>query len=70
MKLYLIFLIGVFVGSIVSNIAFNFRAGRGVLSIDHHWEKDMIRFELDDFPSDRTRKIIIKVDHNATLSQD
>ena len=70
MKLYLIFLIGVFVGSILANIIFNFRAGRGVLSIDHHLEKDMIRFELDDFPSDRTRKIILKVDHNAILSQD
>ena len=70
MNAYLIFTIGVFVGSIVSNIAFHFRAGRGVLRIDHHWEKGMIRFELNDFPSDRTRKIILKVDHNATLSQD
>ena len=70
MKLYLIFLIGVFVGSIIANIIFHFRAGHGVLSIDHHLEKDMIRFELDDFPSDRTRKIILKVDHNAILSQD
>lgn len=70
MNAYLIFAIGVLVGSIVSNIAFHFRAGRGVLRIDHHWEKDMIRFELNDFPSDRTRKIILKVDHNAILSQD
>ncbi len=70
MKLYLIFLIGVCVGSILSNILFHFRAGYGVLSIDHHLEKDMFRFELNDFPSGRTRKIILKVDHNATLSQD
>lgn len=69
MKLYLIFLVGVFVGSILSNILLHFRAGHGVLSIDHHLEKDMIRFELDDFPSSRTKKIILKVDHNANLSQ-
>lgn len=66
------FLLGIAVGSIVTNIAWRKRASSGVLRID--WsnpERDVFRLELkDDLDTLSTRKrIMLKVDSDINRSQ-
>lgn len=68
---YIWFLIGIVIGSIVSNIIFYIRTGSGTLRIDHsNPDKDLYRFEIDDLDKlDGQKKVLLKIDHNANLSQ-
>lgn len=68
---YIWFLIGTVVGLIVSNIIFYIRTGSGTLRIDHsNPDKDLYRFEIDDLDKlDGQKKVLLKIDHNANLSQ-
>lgn len=68
---YIWFLIGIVIGSIVSNIIFYIRTGSGTLRIDHsNPDKDLYRFEIDDLDKlDSQKKVLLKIDHNANLSQ-
>ena len=68
---YVLFLVGVFVGSIISNIIFYVRSGSGTLKIDHsNPEKDLYRFEINRLDIlNKKKKIILKVDNDADLSQ-
>nr|DAV24925.1 MAG TPA: Protein of unknown function (DUF2897) [Bacteriophage sp.] len=68
---YVWILIGVLIGSVVSNIIFYCRSSSGVFRIDHSDpEKDVYRFEIDDLDKlDKKSRLILKIDHNANLSQ-
>ena len=69
---YLLILIGLVVGSIVSNIIFFIRYRKaGTLRIDHSDpEKDVYRIEIDDLDGlSKKKHVILKVDNNADLSQ-
>lgn len=69
---YLFVLIGLFVGSIISNIIFFIRYRTvGTLRIDHSDpEKDVYRIEIDDLDGlSKKKHVILKVDNNADLSQ-
>ena len=69
---YLLILIGLLVGSIVSNIIFFIRYRKaGTLRIDHSDpEKDVYRIEIDDLDGLIKKKhVVLKVDNNADLSQ-
>ena len=68
----LLILIGLLVGSIVSNIIFFIRYRTvGTLRIDHSDpEKDVYRIEIDDLDGlSKKKHVILKVDNNADLSQ-
>lgn len=69
---YLFVLIGLLVGSIISNIIFfiSYRTV-GTLRIDHSDPvKDVYRIEIDDLDGLIKKKhVILKVDNNADLSQ-
>ena len=69
---YLLILIGLLVGSIISNIIFFIRYRTvGTLRIDHSDPvKDVYRIEIDDLDGLIKKKhVILKVDNNADLSQ-
>lgn len=69
---YLFVLIGLLVGSIISNIIFFIRYRTvGTLRIDHFDpEKDVYRIEIDDLDGlSKKKHVILKVDNNADLSQ-
>ena len=69
---YLFVLIGLLVGSIISNIIFFIRYRTvGTLRIDHSDPvKDVYRIEIDDLDGLTKKKhVILKVDNNADLSQ-
>ena len=69
---YLFVLIGLLVGSIISNIIFFIRYRKvGTLRIDHSDPvKDIYRIEIDDLDGLIKKKhVILKVDNNADLSQ-
>lgn len=60
-------------GSIATNIIFYIRSAHGTLRIDHsNPEKDIYRFDIDEAVLDKISKkkrIILKIDNNADLSQ-
>lgn len=69
---YLFVLIGLLVGSIISNIIFFIRYRTvGTLRIDHsNPVKDVYRIEIDDLDGLIKKKhVVLKVDNNADLSQ-
>ena len=69
---YLFAVVGVLVGSIISNIIFSIRYLKaGTLRIDHsNPEKDVYRIEIDDLDGlSKKKHVILKVDNNANLSQ-
>ena len=69
---YLFAVVGVLVGSIISNITFSIRYRKaGTLRIDHsNPEKDVYRIEIDDLDGlSKKKHVILKVDNNADLSQ-
>ena len=65
-------IIGVIFGSIATILVVNFGCGSGVLKIDHsNPEKDVYRFCIDDFENlNNKKKIVVKIDHHADLSQE
>lgn len=64
-------LLHVAVGAIVSILFNEIRSAHGVLKIDQSDpEKDTYMFEIDDLNSLKKKKrAILKIDHNADLSQ-
>lgn len=69
---YLFAIVGVLVGSIISNIIFSIRYHKaGTLRIDHsNPEKDVYRIEIDDLDGlSKKKHVVLKVDNNANLSQ-
>ena len=61
---------GLLVGVIVYKLIFRFCSKKGILRIDHsNPEKDVYRFEIDGIVDNSTKRFILKVDHNADLSQ-
>ena len=71
MSTLVVYLLGVLFGAIVANVLrFEFKSF-GVLRIDHsNPEKDVYRFEIDKLESlSSKKKIVLKIDNNADLSQ-
>ena len=66
---YLIFLGGVFVGSLISSFMWWRRTSLGTLRIDHsNPEKDIYRFEVDNLDKvSKNKRIMMKIDNNADL---
>lgn len=60
------------ISSVVTIIICNRRTAYGTLRIDHsNPEKDVYRIELGDLDKlKKKRRIELKIDHNANLSQD
>lgn len=72
MNPYILFLIGVIAGSVVTYILASFKQVHGILMIDQSdQEKDIYRIcinKLNDIP--KKKRLILRVDPNADLSQD
>lgn len=69
---YVVFLIGVCIGSIVTRIILDIRATSGVLKIDHsNPEKDIYRIEFESIDKlSKIKRVILKVDNHADLSHE
>lgn len=65
-------LIGLFVGSLITNIIYLSRRTKGVLRIDRsNPERDVYRFEIDDISNvHKKKRIELTIDANANLSQE
>ena len=72
LKFWLVFVLGLVVGSIVVNIIWNLNQSSGVLKIDQsNPEKDIYRIELDSLDNlSKKKRISLKVDAKANLSQE
>lgn len=64
-------LIGIAVGSSVTNFIFYIRSGFGVLRIDRsNPDKDVYRLEIDKIDDiSKKKRVVLKVDNHADLSQ-
>ena len=67
----LIYFLGAFVGSVITNLIYMFYKVSGTLRIDHtDPDKDFYSFEIDDLDSlSKQSRIILKVRHETDLSQ-
>ena len=72
LKLWLVFVLGLVVGSIVVNIIWSLNQSSGVLKIDQsNPEKDIYRIELDSLDNlTKKKRVSLKVDAKANLSQE
>ena len=68
---YWMFLLGVFIGSLISTVLFHIRTARGVLKIDRfNNDKDIYRLEINNLDElDKKSKVLLKIEHDADLSQ-
>ena len=70
---FVFFIIGVFIGSIITNVLYLIRRASGTLKIDRsNPEKDVLRFEIDEKALNELHKktrLELKIDPNADLSQ-
>ena len=69
---YISFLIGALVGLVSGIVIFAILNNKsGTLRIDHsNPEKDVYRFDIDDLDElSKKKRIVLKVDNNANLSQ-
>lgn len=65
------FVVGLVAGIAVSVIFCRMTTKNGCLRIDHsNPNKDVFRLEVDGIADRTTRRFVLKVDHNADLSQD
>lgn len=67
---FLPFIVGVVLGAILTVLIMYGRKPSGTLRIDHsNPEKDIYRFDIDDFDSlSKQKQIVMKIDNNADLS--
>lgn len=65
-------IVGFVVGAISSSIVTNIRSKAGILKIDHsNPEKDVYLFDKIDLDKlSKRKRIVLRVDNNADLSQD
>ena len=63
-------LIGCIITAIVCGFMYRYKAGTGILRIDHsNPKKDIYRFDVDNLDDLSSKdKLIMKIDHNADLS--
>lgn len=68
---YLMFLLGVAIGSLIVNLIWSHQKTSGTLKVDlSNPEKDIYRLEVDDLDSLSEKKLVVfKVDKTADLSQ-
>lgn len=71
MMYFFCFLGGWIVGGVIISLLVTKFGTSGILRIDHsNPEKDKYLFEIDDLDSlDNLKRIILKIDHHADLSQ-
>lgn len=68
---YILVIVGVLIGSLITNILYLAKRANGVLQIDHSDPgKDVYRFKIDDLDSINGKShIVLTIDHDADLSQ-
>lgn len=69
--LILAFVVGMVIGSVIANFTINRLAAKAVLRIDHSdIEKDIYRLDLNNIDLDERSHLLLKIDHNANLTQE
>lgn len=68
----LLFLVGVIVGVLITWIIYRLKTTHGILKIDtSNIEQDIYRICIDDLDNlSKKKRVVLKVDPNATLSQE
>lgn len=68
----LLFLVGVIVGLLIAWIMYRLKTTHGILKIDtSNIEQDIYRICIDDLDNlSKKKRVVLKVDPNATLSQE
>lgn len=69
MNSYLIFSLGIIIGSIMTRLILQVSSAKAVLHIDHsNPEKDIYRLDLDNVCSMNKKTLLLKIDHRANFT--
>lgn len=69
MNSYLIFSLGIIIGSIMTRFILQVSSAKAVLRIDHsNPEKDIYRLDLDNVCSTNKKILLLKIDHRANFT--
>lgn len=69
MNSYLIFSLGIVVGTIMTRLILQVSSAKAVLRIDHsNPKKDIYRLDLDTICSTKKKTLLLKIDHNANFT--
>lgn len=69
MNSYLIFSLGIIIGSIMTRLILQVSSAKAVLRIDHsNPEKDIYRLDLDNVCSTNKKILLLKIDHRADFT--
>ena len=69
MNSYLIFSLGIIIGSIITRLILQVSSAKAVLRIDHsNPEKDIYRLDLDNVCSTNKKILLLKIDHRANFT--
>lgn len=71
MNSYLIFSLGIVVGTIMTRLILQVSSAKAVLRIDHsNPEKDIYRLDLDNVCSMNKKTLLLKIDHRANFNNE
>lgn len=71
MNSYLIFSLGIVVGTIMTRLILQVSSAKAVLRIDHsNPEKDIYRLDLDNVCSMNKKTLLLKIDHSANFTNE
>ena len=71
MNSYLIFSLGIIIGSIMTRLILQVSSAKAVLRIDHsNPEKDIYRLDLDNVCSMNKKTLLLKIDHRANFTNE
>ena len=69
MNSYLIFSLGIIIGSIMTRLILQVSSAKAVLRIDHsNPEKDIYRLDLDNVCNMNKKTLLLKIDHHANFT--
>ena len=69
MNSYLIFSLGIIIGSIMTRLILQVSSAKAVLRIDHsNPEKDIYRLDLNNVCSTNKKILLLKIDHRANFT--
>lgn len=67
--IFLYIIIGVIIGSVLTNIIFYWNKAFGVIVVDHHTQQCIAKMNYEELTEKKKKYALFKIDHNGDLSR-
>lgn len=67
---YIFYVVGIFIGIIISKILDSRKETHGIIEIDHDTEQCKLHITSNDLKNRKTQKAIFIIDHDAVISRE